>query len=354
MTIDRRYLLAGLATAAAAYGAGIPLTRAGMAYSSPDLGRPFAPLAGPRRRVLFLNDLSGDIDGLFAAVHAILSPSIDLRAMIGTGTGTPGETAEKSAALAREMLRLTGRTGRARVYEGAPGKLTAAGAAVRSAGTQAIIEEAMRSDTALPLFVAVGGGLTEVASALMIEPKIAERLTLVWIGGDAYPAGGTGEYNFGIDPLAAQFIFNETSVPIWQIPRSVYATCIVSDTELEAFVAPCGTIGAWLYAKIFELSEKLGKLKLNTGETWTLGDSPLVVLTALNDWVPSSFGPSFAYERTGSSLFDEVVAPHLNVDGTFAPRPQGRKIRAYRSVDTRMMFDDFFAKLRVNFPPRAG
>jgi purine nucleosidase len=101
MTIDRRYLLAGLATAAAAYGAGIPLTRAGMAYSSPDLGRPFAPLAGPRRRVLFLNDLSGDIDGLFAAVHAILSPSIDLRAMIGTGTGTPGETAEKSAALAR-------------------------------------------------------------------------------------------------------------------------------------------------------------------------------------------------------------------------------------------------------------
>ena len=61
------------------------------------------------------------------------------------------------------------------------------------------------------------------------------------------------------------------------------------------------------------------------------------------------FVRSFRFERTGSSLFDEVVAPRLNRDGTFVARSEGRKIRVYRSVDTRLMLNDFFAKMRVNF-----
>jgi purine nucleosidase len=50
------------------------------------------------------------------------------------------------------------------------------------------------------------------------------------------------------------------------------------------------------------------------GETWTLGDNPLVVLTALADWGPSGIPRPFRYERHGSSAFDEVVAPRLNED----------------------------------------
>lgn len=217
-----------------------------------------------------------------------------------------------------------------------------------SPGTKAIIDEAMRTDSSLPLYVAVGGGLTEVASALILEPRIAGRFTLVWIGGDALPGGGTGETNFNIDPLAAQYLFNESSVPIWQIPRAVYATCVVSATELQAFVAPYGEIGEWLQDKLFAATRKYGN-RLNTGETWTLGDNPMVVLAALTDWAPSTFRSPLRFERTGSSLFDEVVAPHLNVDGTFTSRSEGRHIRIYKNVDTRLMLNDFFAKMKVNF-----
>lgn len=35
-------------------------------------------------------------------------------------------------------------------------------------------------------------------------------------------------------------------------------------------------------------------------------------------------------------------------DGSYEPRSDGRKIRVYKSIDTRLMFDDFFAKLRLN------
>src|ERR1700757_2374916 len=213
---NRRHLIMGAAGVVLGSAlAALPASAAGLGFS----GKPFAPLAGPRSRTIFVNDLSGDIDGLFACVHQILSNSTDLRAIVGTSTGRPGETAAASAALASEMLGLMGMAERVKVYPGAAAKLAAAGAPARAPGVQAIIDEAMRTDTKLPLFVAVGGGLTEVASALILEPRIADRFTLVWIGGDAYPAGGTGETNFGIDPLAAQFVFNESSVRIWQGPR---------------------------------------------------------------------------------------------------------------------------------------
>jgi purine nucleosidase len=341
MAINRRDALLGALSAAA-------LTAQAPSALAAELSKSFKPLAGPRSRVLFVNDLSGDVDGLFAAVHAILSASIDLRSIIGTATRDPTETAERSAALGTEILALMGLAGRVPVLVGASDRISASGKPVPSPGTQAIIDEAMRTDSRLPLYVAVGGGLTEVASALMIEPRIAGRLTLVWIGGDALPDGGTGETNFNIDPIAAQYVFNETSVPIWQIPRAVYATCVVSATELQAFVAPHGAIGPWLQDRLLVLTRRSGN-RLNTGETWTLGDNPLVALTALTDWVPSSHTPSLRFERTGSSLFDEVVAPRLNSDGTFAPRSEGRKIRVYRSVDTRLMLTDFFAKIRVNY-----
>lgn len=310
--------------------------------------KPFTPLAGPRSRVLYVNDLSGDLDGFFATVHMILSRSVDLRYIVGTGTGRSGETAKRSADLAHEMLRHMDMTGRFRVHEGANGKMKDAKTPMRAPGVQAIVDEAMRTDSDLPLFVAVGGGLTEVASALLLEPKIAERMILVWIGGDAYPAGGIGETNFNIDPLAAQFIFNETTIQIWQVPRSAYGTTIVSATELQAFVAPHGAIGKWLYEQVVMAPDRFKKV-LNMGETWALGDNPLVSLTALADWGPSSYRP-FRYERTGSSLYDEVTAPRLNPDGTFAPRSEGRKIRIYKTIDSRLMLTDFFAKMRVNFP----
>lgn len=339
MQIDRRGALAGtlLGTALTA----LPSLAAAATA-------PFKPLAGPRSRVLFVNDLCGDLDGLYAAVHQILSPTTELRGIIGTGTGRAGETAEKSVALAKEILGLMGLAGQIPVLAGASAKLAAIAQPQRSPGIQAIIDEALRTDTDLPLYVAVGGGLTEVASALLIEPRIADRFTLVWIGGDAWPAGGVGETNFNIDSIAARYVFNESTVRIWQVPRGAYGTTLVSASELQAFVAPYGAIGDWLYRKVADAPLRFAKV-LNMGETWALGDNPLVLLTALADWGPST-GRPFRYERTGSSPYDEVIAPLLNADGTFTPRSAGRKIRIYRAIDTRMMLQDLFAKLRINFP----
>lgn len=323
-----------------------------------ELARPFAPPAGPRARVVYCNDLSGDIDGLFATVHFLLSSSIDLRAIIGTGPNAydpAGENSASAARIAGEILALMGRSGTVPIFKGLDANFSASRRPEHAPSVQAIIDEAMREDTRLPLYVAVGGGLTEVAMALKIEPRIADRFTLVWIGGGRpHPEGVRYEPNFSIDPGAAQYIFNDMQVPIWHVPSEVYQTCIVSSAELQAYVAPCGDIGAWLYGKVMSTAEKY-KPAFNPGSTWTLGDNPLVLLIELQDWVPSAgaggHGP-FTYGRTGSSQFVIEPAPRLNAEGNAIPRQSGRLIRRYVSVDNRLMMGDLFAKLRTHYPPR--
>ncbi len=345
MNVFRRDFLksAGALTASAGALAMAPAALAKLA--------PFTPGAGPRSRTIYVNDLSGDIDGLFATVHMLMSHTSQLRGIVAARALDPMGRGKVEEALeqANAMVEMCGLAGKVPVHAGAPAALPASREPARTPGVQAIIDEAMREDTTLPLYVAVGGGLTEVASAVMIEPRIATRMKLIWIGGDDYPAGGKGETNFNTDALAAQYLYNETQLPIWQVPRSVYVQCAVSATELQAYVAPHGRIGKWLYQKVVDFPGRFNN-RLNTGEMWILGDSPLALLTSLTDWVPSEFIGGMKFERTGSSRYDEVICPLFNPDGTFTPRTEGRKIRIYRSIDVRMMFNDFFAKLAVNFP----
>jgi hypothetical protein len=55
-----------------------------------------------------------------------------------------------------------------------------------------------RRDEGLPLYVACGGPLTNVAAAVRAAPDIAGRMTVLWIGGSMEE--GRFEYNRDTDP----------------------------------------------------------------------------------------------------------------------------------------------------------
>src|SRR4051812_44735213 len=64
----------------------------------------------PRMRVIMDNDFSGDPDGLFALTHLLLSPSIEVRAIIGShlraddGFDNSKVQAQHAADKAREVI----------------------------------------------------------------------------------------------------------------------------------------------------------------------------------------------------------------------------------------------------------
>jgi hypothetical protein len=300
----------------------------------------------PRIRLIVDNDFGGDPDGLFQLVHQVLSPSVEIRGIVRSHL-KPGDffdpsekTATNACIIVKELLAKMNLSNKVPVYQGSNLGLSDSKTPKISDGANAIVKEAMREDTNLPLYVVCGAGLTDIASAWLMEPKIAKRLTLIWIGGPEYtdlalpPPGYTSlEYNLGIDIVAGQTIFNTSDIPLWQIPRSTYRQALLSYSELLLKVKPHGMIGEYLANKIENLMKGTQKFNLHLGETYILGDSPLVLLTALQ----SSFEAD-----PSSSKYVLKPAPKINNLGLYEVNSSARNIRVYTDLDIRLMLRIFF------------
>ena len=304
---------------------------------------------GPRFRVITDNDYSGDPDGLVQLAHLLLSPTVDIRAVVGShlAPGDPfdssDQTATNAARKADEVIALAGKSGTVTAIAGSNTGLADRRTPDDSAGAQAIIYEAMRTDTDDPLFVLVGGGLTDLASAYLEQPKIASKLTAIWIGGPEYagqatpPPGASGvEYNTNIDVNAARVVF-DSPIKLWQVPRNAYRQTLASFPEMQSRLT--GTdLGDYLYSALDGVRTLASSVGLNIGETYILGDNPLVLLSALQ----SSFEAD-----PSSSGYETVRAPRINADGQYVKNPRGRTIRVYTQLDTRLMMEDLYAKVSL-------
>lgn len=307
----------------------------------------------PRMRVIVDNDFSGDPDGLFQLAHLLLSPSVEVRAIIGShlnandGFDRSKTQADNAAKNARDLIQVMSVAKTVPVLAGSNTAMVNDSTPVKNEAVNTIIREAMRTDTKLPLYVVCGAGLTEIASAVLTNPQIADKLTLVWIGGPEYaelatppPGYSEVEYNLNIDQAAARAVFNRSALPMWQVPRNVYRQCLLSYAQLLTKVKPRGKTGAYLSGVLETLMGRINRF-INIGETYILGDSPLVLLTALQ----SSFEPD-----PSSSQYVVRQAPRINQAGVYAVNHKGRPIRVYTQLDTQLMFADFFAKLELMNP----
>jgi len=306
----------------------------------------YSHVVKPRARIIIDNDFCGDPDGLYQLVQHILSPSVEIKAIIGSHLysggfyGVPG-TAKQSCVEVNELLKVMKISRKIPVLLGAESGLIDLKTPSISEGSKLIVDEAMKDDKT-PLFVVCGAGLTTIASAYLLEPKIAERVHLVWIGGPEYatlamapPQGRALEYNLGIDIQAAQVIFNSSDIPLWQVPRNVYRQALFSYSEIYSRLNDKGSIGKYLIQKLDNL---LVRAKRSLGEAYVLGDSPLVLLTSLQSaW---EIDPS-------SSNYVIMQAPHVNAKGLYEENPQGRKIRVYTQIDNRLMWEDLVSKLAI-------
>ena len=200
-----------------------------------------------------------------------------------------------------------------------------------SEGADFIIQQAMKEDDR-PLYVALLGCLTDLAIAYLKEPKIADKVIAIWIGGGAYPDGGD-EFNLKQDIRAARVLF-DSPMEIWQIPNSVYATMEFSLAELVDKIAPCGKIGAYLCDEMLTFNEKMGEAPgdFPHGEIWSIGDNPTISVLLQNASIP---------------CWHMEHAPYINDDYSYTMRQDSKRIRVYDRVDTRLTLSDLFSKLRL-------
>lgn len=304
----------------------------------------------PRVRVLVDNDFAGDPDGLVQLAHHALSPSVDLVGVVASHlrAGDPwdrtgGRSAAAGAEAARRVLALAGRDD-VPVVAGTETPLTDVTTPVPSAAVDLVLAEARRAD-APPLVLVCGAGLTEVASALLTDREVAQRLTVVWIGGPEHPdlaapppGAGPVEYNLAIDVTAGTVVF-DSAVPLWQVPRDAYRQVLAGWAEMEVRMGAAGPLGAHLLDALRAVTRWLDEAGLPGSDTYCLGDSPLVLLTSL----VSPFEPDSA-----SSRWVERPRPGIGPDGAYVERGGGARQRVYTHLDTRLLLEDLYARLALH------
>ncbi|MBM6992881.1 MAG: nucleoside hydrolase [Prevotella sp.] len=301
-------------------------------------------------RVLIDNDFCGDPDGLFQLAHQVLCPSTDIVGIVGGHLSPQGgftnrkDQATESVEKANELLDLMGMKGKYKVVPGMEQPLASSSEPVESEGSRLIVSEARKCSPDKPLYVLCGAALSNVASALLQAPEISKNMVVVWIGGQEYsfgavppPGYSSVEYNLNLSIPAGQVVFNKSDVRIWQIPRDVYRQCLYSTAEMHACVRPCGKVGKFLSDTIDQLMARLDGMGIAMGETYILGDSPLVLMTSLQSGFEAD--PS-------SSRWTPAPCPLIDDNGHYQPNPTGRIIRIYTQIDSRLMFGDMVARLQ--------
>ena len=113
-----------------------------------------------------------------------------------------------------------------------------------------LVDRAMKTEEDLLYIVAIGA-ITNIASAILIEPKILERIVVVWLGGQPfYWPNNKGAFNLVQDLNASRLIF-DCGVPLVHIPMySVSSHLLTNLPEIQRYVEGQGEIGDYL-AKIF-------------------------------------------------------------------------------------------------------
>lgn len=156
------------------------------------------------------------------------------------------------------LLELLEMTGRVTVADGAAAAIRDEKTPTDSPGARLIISESKLAGPGDPLFVSFLGPLTDMASAILLDPTIVDReVIVVWIGGPSYRGYNTWsgiEFNLSNDIAAANVVFG-SGITVWQVPSDVYNLVSVSYAELDEEIEHAGPLGHYLTEQLRQFND---------------------------------------------------------------------------------------------------
>lgn len=187
-------------------------------------------------------DTYNEVDDQFALAYALLSPErLNVEAVYAApfyndrSTG-PKDGMERSYDEICRLLESMGRSPEGLVFKGSERYLPDGDTPVDSPAARDLIARAMARTDDRPLYVVAIGAITNVASALLMEPAIAKKIVIVWLGGNPTSYPQTCEFNLSQDVPAARVIF-DCGAPVVQVPcMGVASHLLTTIPELEACI----------------------------------------------------------------------------------------------------------------------
>jgi inosine-uridine nucleoside N-ribohydrolase len=214
----------------------------------------FCLLATAQTRVWIDADTANEIDDLYAITRMLAAPELEIVALSSAqwskSPAAEGNTLEASQRLNEALLGLTGRMSIPHPRGSAVGVYWwGSERAAHSAASYHLIRAAHATPAGQKLTVITLGALTNVASALMIDPSIAPKMRLYWLGAFIDTEKGVwdkSEFNCLNDIPALNEVLNRTDLELFVMPASVARALTFDYASTAERLAKHGRLGAFL------------------------------------------------------------------------------------------------------------
>lgn len=218
------------------------------------------------------------------------------------------------------------------VFAGAAGYLESFDRPLRTPAVEHIIARAL-AEPDRPLYVVAIGCVTNIASALLLAPEIANNIVVLWTSSYPSHAPHSNEPSLNLvqDVLSSQLLF-DCGVPHVYLPGyHVGAQLRISLPEMERFVKGRGAIGDYLFDLYTHnpIHHQRGVVDA-TARTWVIWDIINIAWLLNPGWVPSTL----------------VRSPRLGDDFLWHHDPGRHLMREAHDVDRDAIFGDFYEKLK--------
>jgi len=215
-------------------------------------------------------DTYNEIDDQFALALMVKSEKCNIRALYAAPffnelSTSPEDGMERSYEEIFKILTLMGEEEmKKNVYRGSRAFLQNEKTPEDSPAARHLCQLAMEYSVENPLYVVAIGAITNVASAILMKPEIAERIVVVWLGAGDVHWNGTGEFNMRQDIAAVRVVFN-CKCPLVQLPcQGVVSAFYTTQPELEYWLRGKNALCDYLCDNTIAAAEKYAK-----GRVWS-------------------------------------------------------------------------------------
>ncbi len=208
-------------------------------------------------RVWIDADTANEIDDLYAITRMLAAPGLNIVALSSAqwskSPAAEGNTLEASQRLNEALLGLTGRMSIPHPRGSAVGVYWwGAERAAHSAASYHLIRAAHATPAGQKLAVITLGALTNVASAVMIDPSIAPKIRLYWLGAFIDTERGVwdkSEFNCLNDIPALNEVLNQKDLELHVMPASVARALTFEYAATAQALSRHGRLGEFLLAR---------------------------------------------------------------------------------------------------------
>ena len=206
------------------------------------------------KKMILDTDTFNEEDDQFALSYALLSPdkvdllSVNAAPFFNSNSTSPEDGMEKSYDEILRIIDLVKPSKRPAVYKGSRRFMRSKNDPVESPACDNIINTVLGSDETV--YVVTIGAATNVASAVVKCPEVAEKAVVIWLGGTAHHVPSAREFNLSGDIFASQVLF-DSGVRFVQVPcEGVCTEFVTSLPEMEHFLAGKNDLAEYLLGKM--------------------------------------------------------------------------------------------------------